>query len=375
MFFGLEFENLQMYWWIILSLLGGFLIFMFFVQGGQTLIDTLSANELEKTMLINSLGRKWELGFTTFVLFGGASFAAFPLFYSTSFGGAYWIWLCILFCFIIQAVSYEYRKKQNNFLGSKSYELFLKINGFLGVFLIGIVLSSFFSGSYFRLDENHFVVWEHSLRGLELLLNPYNYFLAFGLVFLSRVLGSAYFMNNIAHTALRARASKAIFVNGILFLLFFVAFLVWIFLKEGFFIDENAKVSLLGFVYWYNFTHNIWLLFLLCIGIVFVGIGLWLGALVKTPCAIWSLGFGVILSVFALLASLGLGKSSFYPSLSHLQSSLYLAKASSSFYTLSIMAYVSLLVPFVLAYIVYVWRAMDRMKITEEEITKSEHIY
>lgn len=375
MFFGLEFENLQMYWWIILSLLGGFLVFMFFVQGGQTLIDTLSTNELEKTMLINSLGRKWELGFTTFVLFGGASFAAFPLFYSTSFGGAYWIWLCILFCFIIQAVSYEYRKKQNNFLGSKSYELFLKINGFLGVFLIGIVLSSFFSGSYFRLDENHFVVWEHSLRGLELLLNPYNYFLAFGLVFLSRVLGSAYFMNNIAHTELRARASKAIFVNGILFLLFFVVFLVWIFLKEGFFIDENAKLSLLRFVYWYNFTHNLWILFLLCIGIVFVGIGLWLGALVKTPCAIWSLGFGVILSVFALFLSVGLGESAFYPSLSHLQSSLTIKNASSSYYTLSIMAYVSLLVPFVLAYIVYVWCAMDRVKITEEEITKSEHIY
>ena len=191
MFFGLDLDGLQIYWWIVLSLLGGLLVFMFFVQGGQTLIDELSENELEKTMLINSLGRKWELGFTTLVLFGGAAFAAFPLFYATSFGGAYWAWLAILFCFILQAVSYEYRKKEGNIYGAKTFEIFLKINGFLGVFLIGVALSSFFSGSHFVLNEQNFVLWQSKWRGLELLANPYNYLLGLALVFLSRILGLA----------------------------------------------------------------------------------------------------------------------------------------------------------------------------------------
>lgn len=208
MFFGLDLEGLQIYWWVVLSLLGGLLVFMFFVQGGQTLIDELSENELEKTMLINSLGRKWELGFTTLVLFGGAAFAAFPLFYATSFGGAYWAWLAILFCFILQAVSYEYRKKEGNIYGAKTFEIFLKINGFLGVFLIGVALSSFFSGSHFVLNEQNFVLWQSKWRGLELLANPYNYLLGFALVFLSRILGLAYFMNNINDENIRAKIPK-----------------------------------------------------------------------------------------------------------------------------------------------------------------------
>ncbi|EEP3507834.1 cytochrome d ubiquinol oxidase subunit II [Campylobacter coli] len=374
MFFGLELEGLQIYWWVILSLLGGLLVFMFFVQGGQTLIDELSSDELEKTMLVNSLGRKWELGFTTLVLFGGAAFAAFPLFYSTSFGGAYWAWLCILFCFILQAVAYEYRKKENNVYGSKTYEVFLKINGYLGVFLIGVAISSFFSGSHFVLNEHNFVSWQNSLRGLELLFNPFNYLLGIALVFLSRILGAAYFMNNIKDENIKAKAVRKLSINSILFLPFFLGFLAWIFIKEGFGVDEKGIVSMTENVYLYNFLDNILFAILFIVGVVFVLLGMVQGS---KGCSktIFTLGFGSVLAVFALFLSIGLGSSAFYPSLSDLQSSLTIRNASSSYYTLSAMAYVSLLVPFVLAYIIYVWNAMDRVKITREEMKDSEHLY
>ncbi|EAK6304251.1 cytochrome d ubiquinol oxidase subunit II [Campylobacter coli] len=374
MFFGLELEGLQIYWWLILSLLGGLLVFMFFVQGGQTLIDELSSDELEKTMLVNSLGRKWELGFTTLVLFGGAAFAAFPLFYSTSFGGAYWAWLCILFCFILQAVAYEYRKKENNVYGSKTYEVFLKINGYLGVFLIGVAISSFFSGSHFVLNEHNFVSWQNSLRGLELLFNPFNYLLGIALVFLSRILGAAYFMNNIKDENIKAKAVRKLSINSILFLPFFLGFLAWIFIKEGFGVDEKGIVSMTENVYLYNFLDNILFAILFIVGVVFVLLGMVQGAKGCSK-AIFTLGLGTVLTVFALLSSIGLGQSAFYPSLSDLQSSLTLKNASSSYYTLSVMAYVSLLVPFVLAYIIYVWNAMDKVKITREEIANDDHAY
>ncbi|EAH4948569.1 cytochrome d ubiquinol oxidase subunit II [Campylobacter coli] len=374
MFFGLELEGLQIYWWVILSLLGGLLVFMFFVQGGQTLIDELSSDELEKTMLVNSLGRKWELGFTTLVLFGGAAFAAFPLFYSTSFGGAYWAWLCILFCFILQAVAYEYRKKENNVYSSKTYEVFLKINGYLGVFLIGVAISSFFSGSHFVLNEHNFVSWQNSLRGLELLFNPFNYLLGIALVFLSRILGAAYFMNNIKDENIKAKAVRKLSINSILFLPFFLGFLAWIFIKEGFGVDEKGIVSMTENVYLYNFLDNILFAILFIVGVVFVLLGMVQGAKGCSK-AIFTLGLGTVLTVFALLSSIGLGQSAFYPSLSDLQSSLTLKNASSSYYTLSVMAYVSLLVPFVLAYIIYVWNAMDKVKITREEIANDDHAY
>ncbi|EQC2178405.1 cytochrome d ubiquinol oxidase subunit II [Campylobacter coli] len=374
MFFGLELEGLQIYWWVILSLLGGLLVFMFFVQGGQTLIDELSSDELEKTMLVNSLGRKWELGFTTLVLFGGAAFAAFPLFYSTSFGGAYWAWLCILFCFILQAVAYEYRKKENNVYGSKTYEVFLKINGYLGVFLIGVAISSFFSGSHFVLNEHNFVSWQNSLRGLELLFNPFNYLLGIALVFLSRILGAAYFMNNIKDENIKAKAVRKLSINSILFLPFFLGFLAWIFIKEGFGVDEKGIVSMTENVYLYNFLDNILFAILFIVGVVFVLLGMVQGSKGCSK-AIFTLGLGTVLTVFALLSSIGLGQSAFYPSLSDLQSSLTLKNASSSYYTLSVMAYVSLLVPFVLAYIIYVWNAMDKVKITREEIANDDHAY
>lgn len=374
MFFGLELEALQIYWWVILSLLGGLLVFMFFVQGGQTLMDELSSTALEKTMLINSLGRKWELGFTTLVLFGGAAFAAFPLFYSTSFGGAYWAWLAILLCFILQAVSYEYRLKENNVFSSKTYEIFLKINGFLGVFLIGVAVSSFFSGSHFSLNSQNFVQWQHPLRGLELLLNPYNYLLGFTLIFLSRILGTAYFMNNINDEAIKTKCIAKLKMNSLLFLPFFLGFLTWIFLKDGFFVSDEGVVSLQANVYLQNFLSYPIFAVLLLLGVVLVLLGMVQGAK-KCTKAIWTLGVGTILCAFALFLSVGLGSSAFYPSLSDLQSSLTIKNASSSYYTLSVMAYVSLFVPFVLAYIAYVWRAMDRVKITKEEIANDEHAY
>ncbi|EDP2754399.1 cytochrome d ubiquinol oxidase subunit II [Campylobacter jejuni] len=358
MFFGLELEGLQIYWWLILSLLGGLLVFMFFVQGGQTLIDELSKDELEKTMLVNSLGRKWELGFTTLVLFGGA----------------YWAWLCILFCFILQAVAYEYRKKENNVYGSKTYEIFLKINGYLGVFLIGVAVSSFFSGSEFILNEHNFVSWQNPLHGLELLLNPFNYLLGLALVFLARLLGAAYFMNNINDENIKIRAMKKLMINSILFLPFFLGFLAWIFLKDGFSVDTNGVVSMSANLYLYNFLNQMIFAVLLVIGVILVLLGMVQGTKGCSK-AIFTLGLGTVLTVFALLSSIGLGQSAFYPSLSDLQSSLTLKNASSSYYTLSVMAYVSLLVPFVLAYIIYVWNAMDKVKITREEIANDDHAY
>lgn len=371
MFFGLEHASLQVYWWIILSLLGGLLVFMFFVQGGQGLIDRLSSNDQEKTLLINCLGRKWELGFTTLVLFGGAAFAAFPLFYSTSFGGAYWVWLVILFCFILQAVSYEYRKKEGNFLGSKTYEVFLKINGILGVFLIGVAVSTFFAGSEFVLDENRFVEWRGAFRGLEQLANPFNYLLGIALVFLSRILAESYFINAIDNAQIVEKARKDIVINILLFLPFFLGFLVWICLKDGFFVDSAGVVSLQPYVYLQNFLDNPILLILLLVGVVLVLGGIY-GSL-KCTKGIFLLGIGVVFSVMAVFLNVGLGNSAFYPSITDLQSSLTIANASSSYYTLSVMGYVSLLVPFVLGYIVYVWRVMDSKKLSTSDL--DEHSY
>lgn len=374
MFLGLELLGLQIYWWGILSLLGGLLVFMFFVQGGQGMLFELAKDEEEKTLIINSLGRKWELGFTTLVLFGGASFAAFPLFYSTSFGGAYWVWLIILFCFIIQAVSYEYRKKSGNFLGSKTYEVFLLINGILGVFLIGVALSTFFSGANFRLDSFNFVTWENPAKGLEALLNPWNFLLGFALVFLSRILACAYFLNNIEDVVLKERFKQKILPNSLAFLVFFLAFLVWIFTKEGFLVSESGEVSLQKYVYLQNFLDLPFLIGILLVGVVCVLFGM-LMAYKGCKKGIFALGVGSVLAVFAILFSIGVGGSAFYPSLVDLQSSLTIKNASSSYYTLSVMGYVSLMVPFVLAYIIYVWNLMDKVKITREELREDSHKY
>ena len=372
---SLSLENLQIYWWFIVSLLGGLLVFMMFVQGGQTLIFSLGKDELKKDMLINSIGRKWELTFTTLVMFGGACFAAFPLFYATSFGGAYWVWLAILFCFIIQAVSYEYRKKPDNFLGARTYEIFLFINGSLGVILIGMAVSTFFSGSDFVLNEHNFVEWKTPFRGLEALSNPYLYLLGIAMFFLSRVGGCLYLINNIADGEFIQNARKQLIINTVLFLPFFLGFLAWILTKDGFAYDANGVVSLVPYKYAINLIEMPIAGALLLVGVLLVLIGIFQGAFTKSIRGIFAYGVGVTLAVTALFLITGLNGTAFYPSFSDLSSSLTIKNASSSHYTLGVMAYVSLLVPFVLAYIVIVWRAIDSKKITQDEIKNDHHAY
>ena len=372
---SLSLENLQIYWWFIVSLLGGLLVFMMFVQGGQSLIFSLGKDELKKDMLINSIGRKWELTFTTLVMFGGACFAAFPLFYATSFGGAYWVWLAILFCFIIQAVSYEYRKKPDNFLGARTYEIFLFINGSLGVILIGMAVSTFFSGSDFVLNEHNFVEWKTPFRGLEALSNPYLYLLGIAMFFLSRIGGCLYLMNNIADGEFIQNARKQLIINTVLFLPFFLGFLAWILTKDGFAYDANGVVSLVAYKYAINLIEMPIAGALLLVGVILVLIGIFQGAFTKSIRGIFAYGVGVTLAVTALFLITGLNGTAFYPSFSDLSSSLTIKNASSSHYTLGVMAYVSLLVPFVLAYIVVVWRAIDSKKITQDEIKNDHHAY
>ena len=372
---SLSLENLQIYWWFIVSLLGGLLVFMMFVQGGQSLIFSLGKDELKKDMLINSIGRKWELTFTTLVMFGGACFAAFPLFYATSFGGAYWVWLAILFCFIIQAVSYEYRKKPDNFLGARTYEIFLFINGSLGVILIGMAVSTFFSGSDFVLNEHNFVEWKTPFRGLEALSNPYLYLLGIAMFFLSRVGGCLYLINNIADGEFIQNARKQLIINTVLFLPFFLGFLAWILTKDGFAYDANGVVSLVAYKYAINLIEMPIAGVLLLVGVLLVLIGIFQGAFTKSIRGIFAYGVGVTLAVTALFLITGLNGTAFYPSFSDLSSSLTIKNASSSHYTLGVMAYVSLLVPVVLAYIFIVWRAIDSKKITQDEIKNDHHAY
>ncbi|ASM37259.1 cytochrome d ubiquinol oxidase subunit II [Campylobacter sputorum] len=369
------YETYQLYWWFIVSLLAGIFVFMMFVQGGQTLIFCLSENELHKDMIVNSIGKKWELTFTTLVMFGGACFAAFPLFYATSFGGAYWIWMAILFCFIIQAVAYEYRKKPHNFLGQKTYEIFLLINGSVGVFLIGLMLSTFFSGNEFKLNETNFVLWQNSLRGLEIFKNPFNYILGITLVFSSRVGGNLYLMNNIDDEYLNAKFRKSLKVNFIIFLLFFILFLLWIFTKDGFMMGEDGIVVMKKYQYILNFINTPILLVTFVLGLILVSYGIYKALFAKSNKGIFFYGLGIVMAVTSLFFSLGLSGNLFYPSYTHLQSSLSIYNSSSSLYTLRVMSVISVFIPFVLAYIIYVWRAMDKVKLTSKEIQNDEHIY
>jgi cytochrome d ubiquinol oxidase subunit II len=377
MFETLSLQELQVYWWIIISLLGGLFVFIMFIQGGQTLLNDLSESETEKTMLVNSLGRKWELGFTTLVLFGGALFAAFPKFYATSFGGAYWLWLGILFSFIIQAVSYEYRKKEANFLGTATYEAFLMLNGYVGTFLLGIAISTFFSGAAFTIDDNNFVHWSAATRGLEALAEPANYLLAIALIFLIRIIGGMYFLNNIDHEPIRVKTRSMIKRNILYFLPFFLGFVGWVLFKEGYAYDpETMRVSVEPMKHLHTFLALPYLLGMFLIGVASVLVAVFNSVFREKNCCIFTVGVGTVLTVMALLLNVGLNNTVFYPSVMHLQSSLTIANASGSHYTLTAMSYASLMVPFVLAYIAYVWRAMDRVKITEEEIASSdEHHY
>lgn len=370
MFETLSHFDLQQLWWIIVSLLGGLFVFIMFVQGGQTLLGTLSENETEKTMLVNSLGRKWELGFTTLVLFGGACFAAFPLFYASSFGGAYWVWMAILFCFTIQAVSYEYRKKPGNFLGQKVYEGFLYINGSLGVLLLGVAISTFFSGAEYTLDDNFFVHWTTPTRGLEALLVPQNFLLALTLFFLVRITAGMYFINNIDHASIQQKARAMVKRNILYFLPFFLGFMAWICTKEGFAYDPVSKeIMMVPYKHMANFIQMPLTGIMWFSGVIMVLTAVFNTVYREKSCCIRTMGLGVVLTVMSILLNVGLNDTAFYPSLTSLQDSLTIENAAGSHYTLTAMSYAALMVPFVLGYIAYAWNAMDRESITEEEMT------
>jgi cytochrome d ubiquinol oxidase subunit II len=385
MFENLTYLTLQHYWWAVVALLGAILVFMFFVQGGQTLIYTLGKTDAQKKIVVNALGRKWDLTFTTLVTFGGAAFASFPLFYSTSFGGAYWVWMIILFAFIFQAVSYEYRTKPNNFLGEKTYETFLFINGLLGTILIGTAVGTFFTGSEFSINNMNNSFWESPYRGLELAFNftrfgtYVNLSLGLAIFFLSRVLASMYFMNSVDNNEILTRAKKQVITNAIPFLIFFLFFLFSIILIDGFAYDSSTGVvSMEEHKYLNNLLEMPIVAIIFLLGVVMVLLGIIRGYFFYDKCkdkAIWISGIGTILTVFGLLLLVGYNNTCFYPSTYDLQSSLTIENASSSKYTLTAMAYVSLLVPFVIAYIWYAWSALNKKKITNEEMENDSHAY
>ncbi len=376
MFENLSHLALQQYWWVIVSLLAALFVFLTFVQGGQTLIYTIAKNETERTMLVNTLGRKWEFTFTTLVTFGGAFFASFPLFYSTSFGGAYWVWLAILIFFVIQAVSYEYRKKPANFLGTKTFEIFLVLNGAFGTILVGTAVGTFFNGAMFSLNDMNNVIWETPWRGLEAVLTFHNVALGLSVFFLARILGALYFMNSVDSEPVLERSQKQVLFNTIPFLGFFLYFLIRLMLKDGYAYDPaTGEVFMEKFKYFNNLLAMPLVAIILVIGVLGVLLGIGRTVFQKVTCGIWPAGAGTVLTVLALFLIAGFNGTSFYPSNADLQSSLTIVKASSSHFTLTAMSYVSLFVPFVLAYIWWVWRAMNKKKIDEKEMEEESHVY
>lgn len=375
MFEALSHAGLQLYWWAIISLLGGILVFMFFVQGGQTLVGRIGQSDAEKTMIINSLGRKWELTYTTLVTFGGALFAAFPLFYSVSFGGAYWVWIAILLSFTIQAVAYEFRRKPGNFLGAGTYEVFLLINGFVGVTLIGTAVGTFYSGANFQLGEMNFSTWTYPLRGLEAAFNAFNVILGLAVLFLSRTLGAMYFIHNIEDDEIRSRSRNQVAINFIAFLVLFLTFLVWLLFRSGYEITDG-KVVEESMHYGKSLLEMPVVLVLMLVGVVLVLYGVFTAFLQKSRNGIWFTGPGVVLTVFTLFLLAGYNNSAFYPSIPFPEHSLTIHNASSSLFTLKTMSYVSLGVPFILAYISWVWRLMDSKKMTRSEVGEDDsHLY
>lgn len=394
MFSFLDYSGLQHYWWILVSLLGALLVFLLFVQGGQSLIYTLASNEKEKTMLLNSTGRKWEITFTTLVTFGGAFFASFPLFYSTSFGGAYWVWMAILFAFIIQAVSYEFRSKANNFLGHKTFEVFLFINGVLGSLLLGVAVSTFFTGAEFSVNKTNILdisspkmpvisVWETPFHGLEALWTTenmafvQNISLGLAVFFLARVLANLYFQNNINHETIYKKSQKSLIYNSVLFLIFFLFWLIRLMFLDGFAVNPSSgEVFMEPNKYLNNFLAMPLVLAIFLAGVVLVLAGIAANIFFKSKKGIWFSGWGTVLTVWMLFLIAGFNNTAFYPSTYDLQSSLTIYNASSSKFTLKTMSYVSLLIPFVVAYIALVWKKMDAKKISSEELKDSEnHIY
>lgn len=366
----MTYEFLQSYWWFLISLLGALLVFLMFVQGANTLIFCLGKTPEERRLIINSTGRKWEFTFTTLVTFGGAFFASFPLFYSTSFGGAYWLWMIILFSFVLQAVSYEFQHRKGNLLGTRTYRCFLILNGIVGPLLLGGAVATFFDGSNFIVEKASLTDigapvisrWANASAGLDALLDLWNLALGLAVMFLARMLGILYIMNNVDDEDIRSRGSVRLIGSTVPFLVFFLAFFVRTLLKEGYAVNpETGVVFMEPMKYLHNYL-NMWPLALLTV----IGVVLLLYGVIRTIISatyikgIWPAGIGVILVVLSLLLVAGLGNTAYYPSNADLQCSLTISNSCSSEFTLRTMFYVSLLVPFVFAYIAYVWRVMDR---------------
>ena len=373
---------LQHYWWFLVSLLGALLVFLMFVQGANSLISSLGRTPEGMLMVLNSTGRKWEITFTTLVTFGGAFFASFPLFYSTSFGGAYWVWMLILLTFVLQAVSYEFQNKLGNILGPKTFRFFLVLNGVLGPFLIGTAVATFFNGSNFviekasLMDQMQPIIsrWANASNGLDAVLDPWNLMLGFAVLFLARILGILYVMNNVNDEDIRSRGSVRLVGNTVAFLIFFLAFVIRTLLKDGYALNpQSGEIFMEPFKYFNNLIAMWPLLILLLIGVVCVLYGIGRTILSKTYVkGIWPAGIGTVLTVLVLLLIVGWNNTAYYPSNADLQSSLTIQNSCSSEFTLRTMFYVSLLIPFVLAYIAYCWYSLDKKKITKEEISEGE---
>jgi cytochrome bd ubiquinol oxidase subunit II len=378
MFENLSHLALQHYWWILVSLLGSILVFLLFVQGGQTLIYQLGKTDEKRNLIINTVGSKWEFTFTTLVTFGGAFFASFPLFYSTSFGGAYWVWIIILFAFIIQAVSYEYRSKPNNFLGKKVFDGFLFVNGLLGTILLGAAVSTFFTGSHFTIDSDRHSTWTLATRGLEAALNVQNLSLGLAVFFLSRVIACLYFFRTIDNDEIIADVKKQLLYNAIPFVVFFLLFTFLLLLKDGFAVNPvTGEVSMQHYKYFVNLIEMPLVAFLFLGGVVLVLAGIVLPLLSYEKHggkAVFLGGLGTVITVFAVFMLAGFNNTAYYPSVADLQSSLTIANSSSSLYTLKIMSYVSLFIPFVLGYIYFVWRAINSKKNSISDL-ENDHVY
>ena len=376
---------LQQYWWFLVSLLGALLVFLLFVQGGQSLLFTIGKTEVEQKMIMNSTGRKWEFTFTTLVTFGGAFFASFPLFYSTSFGGAYWVWILILLCFVLQAVSYEYQSKKGNLLGKKTYRIFLILNGVLGPLLLGTAVGTFFTGAEFVVNKEQLSevvmpvisTWANPLHGLEAAFNPWNLMLGLAVFFLSRVLALLYFINNINDANIYDRCRSQLRKETIPFLLFFLAFVINLVLTDGFAVDPQSQVVFMQpFKYFINLMQMPLVSAVLLVGVIAVLMGISKTIFVEGwKKGIWFTGIGTVLTVLALLLCAGWNNTAYYPSLADLQSSLTIRNSCSSLFTLKVMSFVSLFVPIVLAYICYAWHALDLRKIDSKEMDESDHTY
>lgn len=377
----MDYISLQHYWWFIVSLLGALLVFLMFVQGANSLVFSLGATPEERRVVINSTGRKWEITFTTLVTFGGAFFASFPLFYSTSFGGAYWLWMIILFSFVVQAVSYEFQNKLGNVLGTRTFQWMLVLNGIVGPLLLGGAVATFFNGSNFVIDKENLTSlqpiishWANGSYGLDALLDPWNLVFGMAVFFLARILGTLYIINNVDDENIRCRASVRLVGCTVVFLVLFLAFLVRTLLKEGYAVDATTGLIVMEPM---KYLHNLLTMWTLLIGFA-LGVVLLLYGIIRTVVSksyikgIWPAGIGVVLAVLALLLCAGWNGTAYYPSNVDLQSSLTIANSCSSEFTLRTMFYVSLLVPFVVAYIAYAWYAMDKKKLTKEEIAEEE---